>query len=160
MPIIPKPKSKDLRPGDILGHDEHWEYNEVITVRKEDDSGWWLVSGGGLNDSSFESYSWHLKARPETEDDEGRDTTEAAYSLWHEAKFPDRDDVWVSAKLAEEAGEVNGALIKMSEGRATTDDLADEMGDALIALSVLAGRHGWTLDELRSQRAKDVLNRP
>lgn len=90
----------------------------------------------------------------------GRSTLEAAVSVWHDAKWPGKsDDVWVSAKLAEEAGEVNGAVIKMSEGRKTETDLMDEMGDVLICLSVLAGRHDWTLDDLRARRLREVLAR-
>jgi len=50
-------------------------------------------------------------------------------------------------------------MIKIAEGRLTTQDLKDEIGDVLIVLSVLAGRHGWTLDRLRGARLSEVLPR-
>jgi NTP pyrophosphatase (non-canonical NTP hydrolase) len=73
---------------------------------------------------------------------------------WHELRLPTMypggvaDDVRMAAKLAEETGEVCDAVIKIEEGRRTLDDLAGEIGDVLLCLSVLAGRHGWTLEEL------------
>lgn len=84
---------------------------------------------------------------------------EPLIALWHDDKWPDKDDRIVAAKLAEEAGEVCGAAIKFAEGRRTEAHLADEIGDVLIVLSTLAGRHGWTLDDLRVRRLREVLAR-
>lgn len=84
---------------------------------------------------------------------------EAAVTAWHIAKFGRIDERIIGAKLAEEAGEVCGALIKIAEGRATLQHLAAELGDALICLSALAGRHGWTLDQLRTDRWAEVQAR-
>lgn len=90
----------------------------------------------------------------------GTSTIEAALSVWHDAKWPDKgDDRLVTNKLAEEAGEVCGAATKMAEGRATIEALADEMGDVLICLAVLAGRYEWTLPQLLRRRALGVLAR-
>lgn len=86
---------------------------------------------------------------------------EVEIAEWQESQWPGTaaDDRLVGTKLAEEVGEVCGALIKIAEGRRTLDDLADEMGDALISLSALAGRHGWTLDALRERRWAEVSQR-
>lgn len=86
---------------------------------------------------------------------------EACIAQWQEQRWPitAADDRVIGAKLAEEVGEVCGALVKIAEGRRTLTDLADEMGDALIALSALAGRHGWTLENLRAARWAEVSTR-
>ena len=86
-------------------------------------------------------------------------TREQAINEWHDKKWPDKDDRHVAAKLAEETGEVCGAFIKLVEGRRTIDDVQDEIGDVLIVLSVLAGRHGWTLEDLRTRRFIVVSHR-
>jgi NTP pyrophosphatase (non-canonical NTP hydrolase) len=64
-----------------------------------------------------------------------------------------------SAKLAEECGEVNGAAIKIVEGRRTHQDLADELGDVLIVAAVLAADIGMTLEELQATRWAEVRTR-
>ena len=84
---------------------------------------------------------------------------EQTISEWHDKKWPEKDDRHVAAKLAEETGEVCGALIKLVEGRRSIDDVKDEIGDVLIVLSVLAGRHGWTLEGLRTRRFIEVSHR-
>ena len=81
---------------------------------------------------------------------------ERAILAWHDAKWPDKTDITLSAKLAEETGEVCGAAIKTMEGRRTEQDLKDELGDVLIVASVIAARHGWTLSEVRSERFAEV----
>jgi NTP pyrophosphatase (non-canonical NTP hydrolase) len=65
----------------------------------------------------------------------------------------------VCLKLMEEAGEVAGAVVKIPEGRATEQDLFDEMGDVLIVLSQLAAKHNKTLAELRANRFEHVKER-
>lgn len=89
------------------------------------------------------------------------ETIEDRIRFWRENRWPkpDPQDVWDANKLGGEAGEVLEAVTKIHEGRATLDDLADEMGDVLIAMSVLAGRHGWTLDGLRRRRWIEVQER-
>lgn len=88
-------------------------------------------------------------------------TLEKIIQEWRETRWPKPGDPdpWDAMKLGEEAGEVLGAVTKLAEERATMNDLADEMGDVLIALSVLAGRYGWTLDELRARRWEEVVER-
>jgi NTP pyrophosphatase (non-canonical NTP hydrolase) len=85
--------------------------------------------------------------------------TEVAIAEWHDSKWGDKDDRVVTAKLGEECGEVQGAFIKIAEGRRTLADAADEIGDVLIVLSTLAGRHGWTLEQLRADRYATVSKR-
>ncbi len=50
----------------------------------------------------------------------------------------ERSDWARIAKVAEEGGEVVGALIKRTQGRATTADLEDELAD--VILSALGAR--------------------
>lgn len=88
-------------------------------------------------------------------------TTEEVISGWRETRWPklggpELQDTWDALKVAGEAGEVAEAVTKLAEGRATHADLKDEIGDVLIALSAIAGRHGWTLEELRARRWRDV----
>lgn len=65
----------------------------------------------------------------------------------------------IALKLAEECGEIAGAIIKTNEGRSTYAELDEEMGDALIVLSQLAARRGTTLEDLRSQRFAQIQER-
>lgn len=62
-------------------------------------------------------------------------------------------------KLAEEAGEVAGACVKIPEGRATEEDLKDEIGDVLIVLSQFATKLGVTLQELLERRFQFIQQR-
>ncbi len=91
-------------------------------------------------------------------------TIEQEIADWRELRWPkpggyDVQDAWDAMKVGGEAGEVMEAVTKMAEGRANRNDLADEIGDVLIALSVLAGRHNWTLHELRHRRWAKVQER-
>lgn len=54
----------------------------------------------------------------------------------------------VALKLAEESGEVCGAVVKLEDGRASLVDLAEEAGDALFVLAQLAAKLGTTLQSL------------
>lgn len=75
-------------------------------------------------------------------------------------RFPDADTMKdIGLKLGEEAGEVQGAIVKMPEGRATEDDLKDEIGDVLICLSRLAAKLDMSLEELRDRRWGVIANR-
>lgn len=58
----------------------------------------------------------------------------------------------IANKLGEECGEVLGAVVKIPEGRATEQDLKDELGDVLIVISQFASMLNTTLDELVTQR--------
>lgn len=78
---------------------------------------------------------------------------------WHRQRFGNLDARIIGCKLAEETGEVCGALIKAEENRADRNDLFDELGDLLIVASVIAGRHGQTLDQLRNTRWATVAAR-
>lgn len=54
----------------------------------------------------------------------------------------------IAMKLAEEAGEVCGSIIKMAEGRETIADLAEEVGDVLFVVSQMAAKLGTTTQAL------------
>lgn len=91
-------------------------------------------------------------------------TFEQVIQEWREARWPkpggpEVQDTWDALKLTGEAGEAGEAVTKITEGRRDEQHLADELGDVLIAASVLAGRHGWTLDDLRADRWEEVQNR-
>lgn len=76
-----------------------------------------------------------------------------------EGKWGEKTLDRIGLKLAEEAGEVAGALIKIPEGRATTEDLIKEMGDCLIVLSQLAAKHGLTLENICEKRFEEIRKR-
>lgn len=68
----------------------------------------------------------------------------------------------IAAKLGEEAGEAQGACIKLGEQRTDKDwqaELRKELGDVLVVVAVLAGRMGWTLDDLLLDRWATVRQR-
>jgi NTP pyrophosphatase (non-canonical NTP hydrolase) len=76
----------------------------------------------------------------------------------------------VASKLAEETGEVIGAVIKLTEGRADSDWLAEarkELGDLLVVATVLADRlsdvdvdgRDWDLDAVLAERFASVQHR-
>lgn len=50
-------------------------------------------------------------------------------------------------KLGEEAGEVQGAVIKMGEGRKTIDDLRMELAQLVLCAMALAESAGFDLQE-------------
>lgn len=78
---------------------------------------------------------------------------------WHEARWGDKSDDRVFLKLLEEVGEAAGAVVKRDEGRRTTLDVLDELGDVTIVLTVLLARHGVTFDEVRARRWEEVSQR-
>lgn len=83
--------------------------------------------------------------------------------VWHDREWggPDvKDIVKAGAKVAEEAGEVVGAAIKIDEGRDTAQHLADEAGDVVIALATACSRAGVSLgDAVISRWRNDVSHR-
>lgn len=96
-------------------------------------------------------------------------TTDEVYA-WHVGRFGEPDVALVGLKLAEEAGEVAGALVKRAEGAVRpakglvdygdwTAHLHGEIGDIGIVLNVLAGREGVPLDELIARRFRDDVSR-
>ncbi|MBU8813646.1 hypothetical protein KL953_32745 [Mycolicibacterium goodii] len=71
----------------------------------------------------------------------------------------DRCD-WVRVgKVAEEGGEVMGALIKRTQGRATTADLEDELGDVILAALGAIDQLGLRPSELVARRWAEVSKR-
>jgi len=79
-------------------------------------------------------------------------TVEAEMWAWQEQRWPNVDLRVVAAKLAEECGEVCGAINKWADNRAGGNDIAAELGDLLIVASTIAARLDTTLDELRARR--------
>lgn len=100
-----------------------------------------------------------------------RVSTDEVYA-WHKGRFGVPDVNLVALKLAEEAGEVAGAVVKRGEGAVRpekglttradwTRHLLDEIGDAGIVLHVLCAREGVTLDEVIAARFRgNVSLRP
>lgn len=86
-------------------------------------------------------------------------TTEKEIHDFAIAQWGDAPMSWVALKLAEEAGEVAGAVIRVPEGRGTVEDLDKEIGDVLIVLSQLASMRGTTLLELRARRFERIQAR-
>lgn len=83
----------------------------------------------------------------------------AQIGSWHEGKFPTSTELGRVAKLAEEAGEVCGAVIKESEGRALDEGLYEELGDVLIVASTIAHYRGWALSAVLADRFMSVRER-
>ena len=79
--------------------------------------------------------------------------------MWHDSKWGDKEERILALKLAEECGEVAGAYIKEAEGRLTSQDIRDEIGDVLVVLHVLAGRRGWNLSGIFEDRFGEVRHR-
>lgn len=68
---------------------------------------------------------------------------QAEINEWQRSRWPDTAVVpYPALKLAEEVGEVVGAVVKVNEGRATLIDLKNEIGDAMISLLNLAETYG------------------
>ena len=83
-------------------------------------------------------------------------TKEEEILAFAESKWGHKPMERVVVKLSEEVGEVCGAVVKIEETRATTEDLRDELGDVLIVLSQMAAKLDTTLEELRATRFKKV----
>lgn len=84
---------------------------------------------------------------------------EAVILKFAQEQWGAKDDLAIGLKLAEEAGEVAGAIVKIPEGRATFEDMEDEIGDVLIVLSQLAAKRGTTLEKIRRARFHQVRQR-
>lgn len=63
------------------------------------------------------------------------------------------------AKVAEEAGEVVGAAIKLNEGRRTEQDLLDELADAILATICAIQARGADPRHVVSNRWYEVSTR-
>lgn len=86
-------------------------------------------------------------------------TTEAEILAFAMEQWGEKDWSGIGLKLGEEAGEIAGALVKIPEGRASLEDLDDEVGDILIVLSQIAARRGTTLLKLREARFQEIKRR-
>jgi NTP pyrophosphatase (non-canonical NTP hydrolase) len=65
----------------------------------------------------------------------------------------------LALKLAEEAGEVVGAINKLADGRSVAADVDAEIGDVLIVLCQFAERRGCKLEDYLVQRWATVCSR-
>ncbi|MCX5046691.1 hypothetical protein OG921_26300 [Aldersonia sp. NBC_00410] len=67
---------------------------------------------------------------------------------------------WIRVtKVAEEAGEVVGALIKLQEGRAEFEDVRSELGDVFLAALAAADQLGLRPSDVVADRWKVVSTR-
>lgn len=78
-------------------------------------------------------------------------------AAWHWNVFGSDCPPWaVALKVAEEAGEVCRAVVESDypsvNGTGRTSDLADELGDVIIAAAALAGRSGINLTDAVADR--------
>ena len=85
-------------------------------------------------------------------------------AAWHEREFPGALPEWLGLIVAEEAGEVARAMLKlMSNVRGGRDvwypELKAETADVLIALLALANRMGFDLEEAYRERWAVVSKR-
>ncbi|SHX97364.1 Uncharacterised protein [Mycobacteroides abscessus subsp. abscessus] len=71
----------------------------------------------------------------------------------------ERSDWTRIGKVAEEGGEVVGALIKRTQGRATDADLQDELGDAVLSALGAINQLGIKPSELIARRWAVVSQR-
>jgi len=86
-------------------------------------------------------------------------TTEQQILDFATAQWGEKTMERLANKLAEETGEIAGAIVKIPEGRATENDLVKELGDALIVLSQFAAKLGTTLEILRAARFAQIQER-
>ena len=70
-----------------------------------------------------------------------------------------RSDWTRVGKVAEEGGEVIGALIKRTQNRATTDDVRDELGDVILAALAACKQLGLAPAEVIARRWASVSQR-
>lgn len=63
------------------------------------------------------------------------------------------------AKVAEEGGEVVGALIKRTQGRATTADLEDELADVILSALGAINQLGLDPSDVIARRWSEVSKR-
>lgn len=97
-----------------------------------------FVSGGPVGSTHVIRYPVDLERHPTQTD---------AYFFVHE-RWPWATDPKSRAlKLGEEAGEVQGAVIKMSEGRKDLDDLRQETAQLVLCTMALAESCGFDLWE-------------
>ena len=86
-------------------------------------------------------------------------TTEIEILQFAEDQWGERTLELIGLKVAEEAGEIAAAIVKIPEGRLTWADLDKEVGDILIVLSQIAAKRGWTLEQMRARRFEQIKAR-
>lgn len=86
-------------------------------------------------------------------------TTEIEILQFAEDQWGERTIELIGLKVAEEAGEIAAAIVKIPEGRLTWADLDKEVGDILIVLSQIAAKRGWTLEQMRARRFEQIKER-
>lgn len=86
-------------------------------------------------------------------------TTEQDILAFAQSQWGEKSLTQIGLKLGEESGEVAGAIVKITECRATFENLDKEIGDTLIVLSQLAAHRGTTLEILRACRFEQIKAR-
>lgn len=85
----------------------------------------------------------------------------AEVGAWQDVRWPQHgNSISKALKVAEEAGEVAGAVIKRAEGRKTLMDIANEIGDTVIALAGLCETLDIPFGVAVGARWFEVRNRP
>lgn len=87
------------------------------------------------------------------------ETLEAEIFRFVTDQWGEKSGLDIGLKLSEETGEVCGAIVRVNQDRGTVDQIADELGDALIVASQLAFLLGGTIEQIRADRWEQVKSR-
>lgn len=74
-------------------------------------------------------------------------------------QFPSATAFIQACKVAEEAGEVVGAVIKQQEGRRNEQHVLDELADTIIAATGAIQARGFDAERVVAERWNEVLSR-
>ena len=112
-------------------------------------------------DASIDFVRRHLDGPARDEPQDGVAPSTAEVRAWEVAQYGDNGPERYALKVAEEAGEIAGAVLKraagvIKPGREThahwTEHLHGEIGDLVISLHALAGHENTDLDALTARR--------
>lgn len=145
----------------VYGPDEHVDGHEELTAFVVA-----LLEGRGLPEVASASSANAEMASEPVGDGSPLAGIQSALKAWHKSNYPDATDSDVGLKLAEETGEVCRALDRLMYAQSEHDhnlwtwNLAEEIGDAMICLIVLAARHELDAGGVVAMRAAEVMGRP
>ena len=82
---------------------------------------------------------------------------QGSISYWHELAWGDKSLIELTAKLAEESGEVARAVVRHMEGRpgGSDDEIGNQLADVFIVVCQLANKAGLDLQSVVSRRFYD-----
>lgn len=77
-----------------------------------------------------------------------------AAAAWREKTYPNSEASDIALKVAEESGEVAGAVFKNKWADADLQNIKDEIGDAGLTLACLSDWFEWDFYDILFERAK------